>query len=648
MILLVQTDDPERARRLLGPIVRTELVRHVRYEELPGGPPCGFRLVAVDPTDAAVLELRDRLGERIRADSSIHRSLRLHLRRDHASPAALFDVAGERLTRVVLPFAGSDSLERPRVLRELRPALNVRLFAREPRVWSGLREDLLARGYRASVELLTDRDVTDPLLRVGGAPDELVDEIRMLTAIRAGSQPELRVDWHDGDSDVFVLLPSEPVEPTIAANLRQDQVGDREMFSIFARLQGARGKRGTRPFVELAPDRLRIGDVELPRRDGAEAVRLGAVPLDAFAGFCIDSQVGHTLAFLAESAWMREPTLLTGTTASGKTHAVAWLAAALRQPHHRIVFEPGIDAAALCGRFVPTDPSAFAERLLEDWHSRRELLQPRTVQALEWAERNGGVTPDVARIVVQCEGGPPFAWADGPVVAAMRHGGFLVLDELANAPTEVTERLNALLEVPPSFALVERDGQRFGAGGKAIHGDLTIVATRNPITDHGRNAMSPALQGRFRAQRIVPEPGEQELEQLALCQIYGEQPELEIHGRSWAPAPSDPNPRLAALRAVQGLRERLTALARFHVGVAQAALGEAEQSLASEVDGPVTRRTFVAVLEFAAACLAAHPSTALDEVFWRANLRYYVQPVHPERRAARLDIMEAAGLARSA
>ncbi|GFR41366.1 hypothetical protein Agub_g2049, partial [Astrephomene gubernaculifera] len=89
----------------------------------------------------------------------------------------------------------------------------------------------------------------------------------------------------------------------------------------------------------------------------------------------------------------------------------------------------------------------------------------------------------------------PFAWADGPLVTAMRRGDMILVDEINLAEDAVLERLNSVLEPGRTLTLAERGGE----GAEVVVGaeGFRLLATMNPGGDFGKKELSPALANRF-------------------------------------------------------------------------------------------------------------------------------------------------------
>lgn len=87
-----------------------------------------------------------------------------------------------------------------------------------------------------------------------------------------------------------------------------------------------------------------------------------------------------------------------------------------------------------------------------------------------------------------------FEWQDGALVAAMRAGDWVLLDELNLADDAVLERLNSVLEPTRTISLAEKGGELEEVVAAP---SFRLLATMNPGGDHGKRELSPALRSRF-------------------------------------------------------------------------------------------------------------------------------------------------------
>ncbi|PAV80645.1 hypothetical protein WR25_15997 [Diploscapter pachys] len=98
----------------------------------------------------------------------------------------------------------------------------------------------------------------------------------------------------------------------------------------------------------------------------------------------------------------------------------------------------------------------------------------------------------LGRLRPRADGG--FIWSDGIVIAAMKSGVPLLIDEISLAEDSVLERLNPLFEEDRTLLLTD-------AGVEAHKVDaqqgFQIVATMNPGGDYGKKELSKALRNRF-------------------------------------------------------------------------------------------------------------------------------------------------------
>lgn len=308
-------------------------------------------------------------------------------------------------------------------------------------------------------------------------------------------------------------------------------------------------------FEHIAPGRIRVLD-EVLETD------LPHVPPEVLSGLCFDEPFLRALRAVVRGAKHSLPTALEGPTAASKTTVVLFLGRLLGRPVARLNLSGQTDAGELIGRFVPLptghDWDLASLRACEP-HLQpltRELLQQAQGRELTWAERV---------LIRRAEGIENHQWRfqEGVLPQAMRHGHFVLLDELNLAEPQNLERVNSLLEQPPSLLVSEGHHTRFGgADGLPIHPQFRIFGSMNGSEYAGRSLMSPAFRDRWTNYYQADSPGEREyLAHLRLL-VFGEQPVVQLGGwRYQAPAPAPMFPRLADAHGIEVLLERL---ARFH------------------------------------------------------------------------------------
>jgi len=139
------------------------------------------------------------------------------------------------------------------------------------------------------------------------------------------------------------------------------------------------------------------------------------------------------------------------------------------------------------------------------------------------------------RASAAAEGGFAFAFVEGALVKALKHGWWLLLDEINLAPPEVLERIAGILEAQPTgsqaaaaaAAAVAGDSPADASSGLLLveRGDVSVinrhpgfrlVAAMNPATDAGKRDLPPQLRSRF-TEFWVGEPRSRE----DLCQLVG-------------------------------------------------------------------------------------------------------------------------------
>lgn len=135
--------------------------------------------------------------------------------------------------------------------------------------------------------------------------------------------------------------------------------------------------------------------------------------------------------------------LLKGPTGCGKTRFVAHMAARLKLPLHTVACHDDLSAADLTGR---------------------------------WLLRGGETV-----------------WADGPLTAAVRHGGICYLDEIVEARKDVTVVLHPLTDDRRMLTL-ERTGETISAPA-----DFMVVVSYNPGYQSILKTLKPSTRQRFLA-----------------------------------------------------------------------------------------------------------------------------------------------------
>lgn len=391
------------------------------------------------------------------------------------------------------------------------------------------------------------------------------------------------------------------------------------------------------PLVNHLGDRISILGTEIPC--SARALDPGL-----FDGICFDEPFLRALRAAIRGAAYGFPTAFEGPTAASKTTVVIWLGRALGRTVTRLNLGGQSDTGELIGRYVPARQGDDWD--LESLTACSEHLQPvtRTIlertfgQNLTWGQRT----------VIRCaEGIDSNQWRfqEGVIPQALRHGHFVLLDELNVAAPQILERINPVLESPPTLLLSEGDHTRFGPGSLPVHPGFRMFATLNPAEYSGRSVLSAAFRDRFMWFQ-AESPGEREYRQHLRFMVSGEQPEVQLDGRIYrAPASVPTLPRLADTQGIEGLLERL---ARFHAMLCRATLDEGNGQPCigrSRRERYVfSRRGLIACLQLWDAARSNHPTHCPTEQLGQAIEAVYLDRlVAGDRKAAR-SIAVAAGL----
>lgn len=394
---------------------------------------------------------------------------------------------------------------------------------------------------------------------------------------------------------------------------------------------------GKRPIIEAIDERrfrvLGI-DVDLPHLPSTG----GQVPgPDRFARICLDRQFLRVARAVAVGIAHGFPTALEGATAASKTSVILWLAHQLAQPVIRLNLHGHTDASELIGRYVPATSQRHASEFVGLERLER-FLKPSSRELLQGALSEGReLNCAEASLISAAEGFTSARWRflEGAIPTAMRHGGWVLLDETNLGEPQVLERLNPALEMPPTLQLSEGDGTTFGAGGDvAVHPGFRIFASMNPRQYAGRQKLSPAFVDRWINWCQAETPSETEYHQQLRFLVYGTHPEVVIDGCAYQGAATEPAaPNLRNLAAIDST---LAALASCHASLASGVGSRHEVT-------PFTRRSLNALVELwhhrttAGAGSQTALSSSLRDLYWNRISDA------AERKAAK-GVAEAAGL----
>lgn len=378
--------------------------------------------------------------------------------------------------------------------------------------------------------------------------------------------------------------------------------------------------------VELTDDSVRILDVTLPRKPAGRASEDAS---GRFSHLCLDSLFLRAARAVAIAARARLPCALEGDTAVAKSTSVLWVAHLCRQEAIRLNLNGQSDTGELVGRFVPSSDWAHWDLAL--FHRESHLLEPESQRIIDEAVKAGRDLNVVERTAIAAnERIPVVTWRfwEGVIPQAMRDGTWVVLDEVNLAEPQVLERLNPVLEQPPSLVLSEHKGERFGAGGDVPLADsFRIFATMNPAEYSGRSVLSPAFRDRWTMWTFLEPPGETELRAMLTRLVHGVHPEFLFDGIFYRASDSEPIHR--GLAAQPGIDRLLEATAAFHSAVATAAgSGEAASLGKMRRERYVfTRRTLLAAMRLAETLVEG--GLEVQRAFQDALMQMYVERVQP-------------------
>lgn len=623
--IAIHTDDPERVIDLQNQLIGQGFV-HTTVRSLED-PEHGFRIrwggiESFPERTQAIREAVERLRLQLGADET------LPLQITALEDATSLDI------ELYLPTLGiADGTLAERIRSATASEYDVKVRCAD----SELREALLGRlRSRARFRELkgdSDKHTSGAQIRYGGAPLALVRWIAgIVQAHTPFSDVKFEKAWSDSDHDIWVELPnpSEDGETKASdqATTKTPPIDLQRWLTAADTVERAQ----TEPvLIDLQPERVRIAELWLPRQD---AVRADLVPSPAmFAHYCIDQTTAETLVHVATSVALREPCLLEGETSTSKTSSVLYLASLLNQPVVRLNLNGQTDTGELIGRYVPRDDEAAqtiaASNAVSSATDSPDTLTTDAADAAADAARH------------------PWRWQDGLIVQAIKHGWWVVLDEVNLAEPQILERLNSILERDPTLVLSEHDNTVFGTALRPVHPNFRIFATMNPAEYAGRSELSPAYRDRWLGYRFVSSPGEVEYLAMLRHLIYGEQPTLRIQGRSYSGGA-----RVAVLPSLAGVEhidEFLLALARFHAALESATRRDDQGTRGlgrhRRERYIFTRRSLLGLMEFLGRAVGLLSESNPTRAMRAALMRYYIARLSSDDdRTTVLQLLDAAGI----
>lgn len=317
------------------------------------------------------------------------------------------------------------------------------------------------------------------------------------------------------------------------------------------------------PAVVITHDCVRILDQVLPRLKSSSPL----VPVaERFEGICLDRCFLRNARAVALGACHGLPVALEGETSTSKTTAILWVAHMIGQPVVRLNLHGQSDTGELIGRYVPCDAligNGSRRSVAEEKRDAFDRTHRATTEPGDWTKCRTLAPEERAHT-------PSWTFHEGYVPQAMRNGWWVILDEINLAEPQVLERLNPVIERPPSLVLSESDGTMFGAGGTVpVAPGFQMFATMNPAEYAGRSVLSPAFRDRWLLWHQAEAPSESDFAAMLRCLIFGEQPEFTFHSQRYQASPGRPfYPELAS---IAGIREVVPRLAMFHSSLCRAA-----------------------------------------------------------------------------
>lgn len=279
---------------------------------------------------------------------------------------------------------------------------------------------------------------------------------------------------------------------------------------LFATHFGDAGKALRMPHALVSPTEALLGHVYMSRTGPVAS---------ASTQLLLPSQLA-CLEGMATSVRLGLLTIITGYAGSGKSSVVRTMAALAGVHLDEVRLSSASDTMDVLGSFEQYDPAYVqrdAAQALDRWmraiQARSHLGDGTALEAVDACRRSlphdlsqaaqylvpFATTDEAASlqaVIEQLQGPPPsggqFAWVDGPLVRAAKHGHWVLLDHANLCAASVLDRLNSLFEPGGSLVLSERGMVDGGVPHIVPHPEFRVFMTVDPR--HGE--LSRAMRNR--------------------------------------------------------------------------------------------------------------------------------------------------------
>lgn len=190
--------------------------------------------------------------------------------------------------------------------------------------------------------------------------------------------------------------------------------------------------------VEIQADFVRILDQVLPRA-GVDSPLVPAA--EQFRHLCLDDCLLRNARAVALGVRHGLPVALEGDTAASKTTAVLWVAHLIGQPVVRLNLHGQSDTGELIGRYVPGGACNSGNHR----HAVTATYSDGYGQGGNGSETTTSWNKCSPLAVQERASTPSWVFQEGYIPQAMRHGWWVVLDEVNLAEPQVLERQILLL-----------------------------------------------------------------------------------------------------------------------------------------------------------------------------------------------------------
>ena len=212
--------------------------------------------------------------------------------------------------------------------------------------------------------------------------------------------------------------------------------------------------------------------------------------------FYTNQQIELLILQIIDTLMHKEPVLLVGKTAMGKTMISTLVSMILNLNCNQLNCYKDIDTSDFLGTYKF---NVKKYQLLESLKQSKELIKSKEIDDFISNENvSDSIMCFFNKNNISYQKGTineDFLWLDGPLTRSYKNGDIFLIDEISLADCGILERMNSVFEEKSALYLYENTSLNDIV--LKPHKNYGIISTMNPCGDYGKKELSTALRNRF-------------------------------------------------------------------------------------------------------------------------------------------------------